>query len=129
MSNKNASFLAQITANVDAYITNPHDGADVALACMTVAKRLTKEQVALAYADALSRGLVRETPKKRRYVARAMAKLVAMGNKSRWNALDRKGLRQLATRYGVVVGNGRAKANFVRTIALLESCLGTLAFS
>lgn len=118
---KTASFLALITANVDAFISDYSDPQDVALACKTVARKLTREQVSEAYADAVARGLAPETPKKRRYVAKAMARLIAMGNDSAWNLLPRKALRQIATRHGVVVGNGRAKANFVRTLALVAA--------
>ncbi len=116
---KNNSFIAAITANVDAFISDYNDPKDVALACMTVAKRLTIEQVQVAYADAVERGLIQETPKKRRYVAKAMARLVTMGNFSAWNLLPRKTLRKAATTLGIVVGNGRSKANFVRTMALV----------
>jgi hypothetical protein len=92
------------------------DGATLAEACTAVAQALTKEQVDQAYAEALAMGLVPESTKKRRYVARAMAKLATMAQQSAANAIPRMQLRSMASRHGVVVGNTRAKAHFVRTL-------------
>ena len=90
---------------------------------------LTPPQVDAAYRDAVAMGLVAPTTNKRRAVKTAMGHLVALGEQSHWNKKSRKALRQVATRYGIVVGNGRAKANFVRHLALLETRIGTLAYA